>query len=198
MLLDAAITDLHEQGIREIVVVSDRLSASGIAFANAVGATYDYSEYRLERTAGDAESSGLPVRITVRDATAEDRDLLVSILARAFEDPEEQVRPNVDAGLAETTRRFVVAHLDGLPVGVVRVGEWGGIGDITALAIVPEQQGKGFGRELLQWAVQDLNAAGFSKMALEVESENANALGLYRSCGFEVTNEYVYSLVHAG
>ena len=131
--------------------------------------------------------------MTVRDATVVDRQILIDVLAAAFDDSPENVAQTVDDGLAETERSFAIASVGEVPIGIVRTGTWSGVGDVTALGVVPDWRGKGYGKSLLLWAVDRLERAGHSRIALEVETDNANALGLYQSCGFVVTNEYTYS-----
>jgi ribosomal protein S18 acetylase RimI-like enzyme len=63
---------------------------------------------------------------------------------------------------------------------------------IYGLGIMPEFQGKGFGKELLMLIIKDLTARGFSTIEIEVESKNENALTLYKKSGFEITCAYEY------
>lgn len=194
MLIERVREVLESNGLQETLLVSEQKSISGQAFLKWIGAEYQFSEFRLERsnqaTAPDVEQAEL----VVRQASADDREALIGILAAAFEEEPTETAHLVDEGLAETDRSFALGSVHGEVIGVVRTGSWSGIGDITALAVHPEWQGKGYGRALLVWAVRMLEAAGFERIALEVETDNANALKLYQSCGFEVTNEFTYSM----
>jgi len=52
------------------------------------------------------------------------------------------------------------------------------------IAILPEFQGKGFGRELLTAALRAANEQGYRQVSLTVHPQNP-AIGLYERCGFE-------------
>lgn len=186
-------SELSLRGYADALLVSERASAPGIAFLQAIAAPYRFSEFRLERSgATSTPDSGTPADLRVRRATADDRTLLIDLLSRSFSDRTDVATQNVDDGLRETDRHFAVAELRGMPIGIVRVGAWAGIGDITALGVIPEYRGRGLGRALLTWSVGYLAEQGHTRIALEVATDNANALGLYQSCGFAVTNEFAY------
>lgn len=191
LLLDAVRDELVSRGHGEALLVAEGRSASGVSFLDAVGAGYAFSEFRLERKGGERPLVAIP-GFSARVASQADRDLLVDLLARSFGDAPEEAAQVIDAGLRETERHFAIAALDGMPIGCVRLGAWEGIGDITALGIVPEYRGRGLGRALLLSTVAELMDRGLNPIALEVETANLNALGLYQSCGFTVTNEFRY------
>ncbi len=184
--------ELVRRGHTEALLISERASASGIAFLESIAAPYQFSEFRLERSGDVSPDLQLPVGFDVRRADHADRGLMIELLARAFDDREATAAETIDDGLRETDRHFAIAAFDGVPMGVVRVGEWAGLGDITALGVIPEYRGRGLGRSLLMWAVAYLADQGHQRIALEVATDNANALGLYQSCGFVVTNEFAY------
>ncbi len=55
---------------------------------------------------------------------------------------------------------------------------------LQAVALFPEQRGKGHGPALIERACQAARDAGHRRIALEVESPNTGAISLYRKCGF--------------
>ena len=55
-----------------------------------------------------------------------------------------------------------------------------------AMAILPEARGRGGGRSLVQTAERHARAAGAHKLELEVWPDNARAIALYATTGFEV------------
>lgn len=56
---------------------------------------------------------------------------------------------------------------------------------VDELAVAPWARGRGIGRELLRSCVREAAAAGRSRVVLMVTADNAAALALYRSEGFE-------------
>jgi len=61
---------------------------------------------------------------------------------------------------------------------------------IHHMAVLPEFQKQGIGRSLLQEAIQIADKQGL-QAKLEVHSDNAAALNLYRSMGFKVLDGYL-------
>ena len=72
-------------------------------------------------------------------------------------------------------------------VGFCRNSFLGRRGEIALLGTVPSARGIGLGRALLRWGVEGIEARDCDTTELLVDGENENALGLYRSEGFTVT-----------
>lgn len=56
--------------------------------------------------------------------------------------------------------------------------------NVHDIAVVPHQRGKGIGRALLGAIEQEARRRGCAKITLEVRSDNALAMDLYRRCGY--------------
>lgn len=68
-------------------------------------------------------------------------------------------------------------------------------GEIMGFGVLPEQQGLGLGRNLFRYGFNFLIDRGFQPVVLAVNGENHNALKLYQSEGFQLTESVVcYSL----
>jgi ribosomal protein S18 acetylase RimI-like enzyme len=87
----------------------------------------------------------------------------------------------------------VVAWRGEQPVGVAICRTYSGdAGWIMQLGVAPEERGSGLGRALLVEAAARLGALEeVATVGLAVVARNVNALGLYRSAGFEITREWV-------
>jgi len=59
-----------------------------------------------------------------------------------------------------------------------------GLGEIEAIYVHPEAQGRGLGRQLLAASSRDLAARGFDTLVLWVLTDNAPACGFYEHAGF--------------
>jgi mycothiol synthase len=75
------------------------------------------------------------------------------------------------------------------PVAFCRVGRHeddDGVitGEVKLLGVRREARGRGIGRELVRWGVDDLRRRGVERIHLSVEGENAGALALYEAEGF--------------
>ena len=59
--------------------------------------------------------------------------------------------------------------------------------EIDDLLVAPEFQGRGYGRQLLIWALENID---YDKIVLHVAEWNQRAIALYKSVGFEITETF--------
>lgn len=91
------------------------------------------------------------------------------------------------AELAGRPRRdYVVAVDGGRILGYGGIDVAGDVADIMTIATVPEAQGQGLGRRILEDLVQRAERRGATALLLEVRADNASARRLYDTSGFEV------------
>jgi GNAT superfamily N-acetyltransferase len=76
------------------------------------------------------------------------------------------------------------ALADGRIVGFCISHSWGTLGWIGPIAVEPEWQGRGIGRELTQWVLQALNARQHYTLALETWPHHPANLQFYLTAGF--------------
>jgi ribosomal protein S18 acetylase RimI-like enzyme len=193
-LLAAAQAELARRGAADCLLVGQRQVASGAVFAEAVGAELRFSEHRL--VLDPAHVSGDHARhpeLRLRPATADEIDVMARIQAAAFGDSEDDTRAHVTDGMQMSNRQYFLGELAGEPIGVLRIGRYGGeTADVTSFGVLPEHQGRGYGRQMLGEAVRILLGERWPEIVIEVETENANALGLYQSVGFVVASTFDY------
>ena len=60
--------------------------------------------------------------------------------------------------------------------------------EIDDLTVNPKYQHKGYGKQLLLWAMQHIRASSNDPITLHVAEWNHNAIMLYKNVGFEITN----------
>ncbi|MBV9789055.1 MAG: GNAT family N-acetyltransferase [Chloroflexi bacterium] len=195
-LLASVRDECRRRGVEQMLLVCDEAGASGKAFAAAVGADLNYAEYRmqLDPTAIDRSRPRFPT-LRLQPATADDIELVAHIQATAFGDPEDEVRPYVIKRFHQPERQYLIGLLDDQPVGILRLGRYQHEADITAFGVLPEYQGRGYGRQMLLDAIDLLLAENWAQIMIDVVIENRNALRLYQSCGFrEVTTYSFYNL----
>ncbi len=80
-----------------------------------------------------------------------------------------------------------VLETDGEIVGLIttRMDRDAGIGFIPNLALAPEFRGKGWGRKLIEFALQQFRNAGLTHARIETLMQNEIGCHLYKSIGFE-------------
>jgi [ribosomal protein S18]-alanine N-acetyltransferase len=80
-----------------------------------------------------------------------------------------------------------VAEDDGLLIGHAGLHPSRGAGVYTfGMSVLPEARGKGAGRMLVETLIEHARSLGAHKIELEVWTDNARAISLYATTGFEV------------
>ena len=87
--------------------------------------------------------------------------------------------------------RFIVVERNGLPVGYGFGHAFGAQAHITRLAVHPEQQGQGIGTRLLEALITHFRARGAETITLNTQTDNEDALSLYRHLGFTSAGDVV-------
>lgn len=95
--------------------------------------------------------------------------------------------------LKATNRKTIVMLENGSIIGTSsfcksRFDSMNGYGEIISIYLLPNFIGKGYGKILLQNAVNELKNMGFNKVFLWVLEENKNARHFYEKFGFKLNN----------
>lgn len=108
-------------------------------------------------------------------------------LARRFEagfDPARSL-PNDDAEMVPPAGAFLLARLDGEPVACGAVKTMApGIGYIKRMWVADSVRGLGLGRRMLAAIELEAGKLGLTTLRLETNRALAEAIRLYRSCGY--------------
>lgn len=186
-LLKDALAQLKGQGVAKVLFCADRKSDAGKRCAESIGAVYANSEYTLPLT-NFTPTEVKHSNLTLREATEDDTEFIIQCSAQAFGDDVEEMREIVDKTSGRPT---YVAELDREPVGAIRVFLYEDRGAYPHLfSVLPEQQGRGYGRQILTQTIQLLQSQGRDRIEIDVECDNENALGLYLSLGFAIGSAY--------
>lgn len=199
ILFQAAITEARRRGLNRLLLVCEEASRSGLAFAQALGAQYRFSEHAMQVALADFQHPGTPAHaLQKRPATEQDLEILTKILAAAFKDDEAETREQVTRELDDqhSHAQFYLWQSGGEIIGCLKMTRIESEGYIHAFAVLPIWQGKGYGRQILLDATAQLFDEKHATVNLEVETDNEGALGLYKSCGFNVTTSYRYYRVN--
>lgn len=102
--------------------------------------------------------------------------------------------------LADPAYRFRVARDGGRVAGYAKTGPYAlggrlapaGTVQLYQLYVLPDWQGAGVSRALMDWAVGTARSGGAPAMALTVWEENPRALAFYRRYGFREVGDYVF------
>ena len=101
-------------------------------------------------------------------------------LLRPWNDPRKDIARKLEV----QRDLFMVGEVDGRVVAVMMAGYEGHRGWVNYLAVEPELQGHGLGRQLMEEAERRLVEMGCPKVQLQVRRDNAEAVAFYRSLGY--------------
>jgi len=197
-LLSQAIQELLEHGITNILFVVESQSSPGIALAAGLGGCYVKTEYLMTHTgAGSGFSESRKYRSRLTSPGEASIDELAKMRQAIFNDNYEVTKEILSKIINHDNCHQYCSEYEGTRIGLGSAYFDQQKASIYGLGIIPEYQAKGFGIELLVLMIKDLARRGFETIEIEVESNNENALKLYKKCGFEITCAYEYhSLVN--
>jgi ribosomal protein S18 acetylase RimI-like enzyme len=202
-LSELAMAEWKQRNSGSMLLLSDRKSNSGQNFIKGIGAQYKHSEYEMYLREVNLQSFQRQLcGVTFRKATNADAreiarqneiyfnnesqdvanipdDNEMVILTEGMILPEEEEKRGITTYLAEKDQHII---------GKVRLELNSRIGGIYGLGVLPEHRGQGGGRAILMMAIEKLKEMNVSEIMLQVATENANALNLYKSCGFMETS----------
>lgn len=134
--------------------------------------------------------------VTLRALSVPDEDVLLcfGIRRRVFID-EQGVPEEVEMDANDRTATHVLATSEGKAVGAARIvvlhiqegGEMGDgvrVGKIGRVCVVPEMRGRGFGRSLVRFAVDELRKT-LGEGGTAMLGAQVHAMGFYEGMGFE-------------
>jgi len=142
-------------------------------------------------TAVDGASTSSATAATGAFAVGRDEDAWLELNARAFASHPEQGavnRADLDVLMAEPwfdADDFLLMRDGDAIVGYCWLKVEHGIGEFYAVGVSPDRQGEGLGRRLVEAGLGRLAERGIRDARLYVEADNAPAVALYRSYGFD-------------
>jgi len=208
LLLDAAFEECRKRDVLYMILICEHSSLSGQAFLRARDATYSEAEHEMLLTESKAYASG-DDRVLVRPARHDEVDKLLQVQVESFEQQvgsleqeEERLRQRILRHMQEPDLSTYYIGVFGEPevgceevIGCCRADMLEGIVGIYAFGVRPAYQGRGYGRQILETVIQDLQKKGYPRIMLDVDIENARALHLYRSSGFTIRTTYDYYII---
>ncbi len=99
--------------------------------------------------------------------------------------PQNDPVEDIQRKLAFQPELFFVALFKENVIGSVMVGYEGHRGWLNYMAILPEHQKKGYGRRLVDKAIDELRKLGCLKVNLQVRRNNVSVIEFYKHLGFK-------------
>jgi len=103
-------------------------------------------------------------------------------LLRPWNDPRKDILQKLEV----QPEMFIVGFSNGELVSTAMAGYEGHRGWVNYLAVVPEHQGKGFGRAIMAEAEKLLKEAGCPKVNIQVREANTSAIEFYQRIGYRI------------
>jgi ribosomal protein S18 acetylase RimI-like enzyme len=122
----------------------------------------------------------------------DDLEAIVAIGAAAHESTPEAHREATSRWVRQENRQYYLGWLGDQAVGMLRVGAFPPQAFVESFRVLPAYRGRGYGRQILTEVLDRLIAAEWAQIMIEVATDNAIALSLYRSCGFRAVATYMY------
>lgn len=147
------------------------------AFMEKIGYRLDFNEILL--SAEPLADSSLPEGVTVIPYAGQAEEL-GELLTAAFDDT---VVPIMEHNMVDPNREIWLIQKGKQLLGTATlVTEENGLW-VTAFAVHPEQQGRGYGKQFLKWCRCLAFQRGLKRVLLDVETDN-QALHVYEKSGF--------------
>jgi len=144
--------------------------------------------------------------LTYRAATSADLPFIVALITAddvsgtPTDDPAAPNAPHYEQALAaiatDPNQALYIVELAGAPVGtfqltfipgIMRKGMWRGL--IESVHVSPEQRNKGFGKQMMRWALERCRERGCGMVQLTSNKKRLDAHRFYRTLGFEQSHE---------
>ncbi len=192
-MLAEARREVQRRNIPSLLFICEQGSVGGRAAMQAIGAAYEFSEYRMDLPPGASPPAIPPSPVQLIAAQPEDIPTLAAMDETCFNVPAAASAEVLQAGAAQNSpKRAWLARLGDETIGKIHISPQPEQTFITGLCLLPAYRGQGYGSAILARVMTDLWAQGQRHIALEVETKNDRALNIYRRCGFAVTTAYDY------
>ena len=136
-----------------------------------------------------------PVRVEASDEAA--IDLVTRMDQASFPWLWRNSRVEFDVYLRTPGVEVFLIEEDGKPIAYIGGTLFSGWGHLDRIAVVPDQQGRGYGLEALGLAVDAMRRRGARRVGLSTQRTNWRSQRLYDRFGFQRTPEHDYRLFGA-
>jgi ribosomal protein S18 acetylase RimI-like enzyme len=106
--------------------------------------------------------------------------------------PQNDPHENIKKKMEFQPNLFFIGTVNNEVVASIMIGYEGYRGWINYIAVIPEYRNKGFGRQLVNKAIDELKKLGCLKVNLQVRKYNKDVIEFYENLGF--SNDRVVSL----
>jgi len=191
LLLTKAVEELRKFDIPDILFVCESPSISGKKLIDVLEAKYEHTEYfmRFDKASYTYINT---YRLSLLMVMHKDIEKAIATYMEVFDDNYQESMSLIISCFESETREQYLAVLNDEIIGICLTNLEGEDVSIFGLGLVREYRCKGYGKELLHLIIDNLLQRGRTDITIDVNSENANALGLYLKTGFHIEVAYEY------
>jgi ribosomal protein S18 acetylase RimI-like enzyme len=129
----------------------------------------------------------MTTRLEFRPIGDEDVEDVISLWSRCgLTRPWNTAAKDIAFARDGSNSEVLVARIDGVITASVMVGHDGHRGTVYYVSVEPQEQGRGFGRQVMAAAEAWLAERGVWKLNLLLRADNEKARGFYEALGYEV------------
>ena len=126
-----------------------------------------------------------PNNMKIRPFQKADEDAVIQLWVQCgLVVPHNNPGRDIERKMKVNPEWFLVGEIDGQVVSTCMVGYEGHRGWINYLAVRPDLQGKGFGRQIMEHAEKILMDADCPKINLQIRSTNRGVMRFYEGLGY--------------
>lgn len=194
-LVNAAKEECARRKVPQLIFICQGDSVSGKAFLESLGSTYSFSEYWMDASFSSSFSG--QYKVELRKAAVTDNEILVELNHQGFDMTYEDAWNYVEQTRPSDSKITFVVELEGQPIGKLGVNLSDNGAFIYGFCMLKEFRGRGYGKQALRRSIEELHKSNnIDQFQLEVAVDNAGALSLYESCGFQTKNVNHYYLLN--
>jgi ribosomal protein S18 acetylase RimI-like enzyme len=193
-LVEALVERLGAEGVKLLLVAEDvwrdepSLFAS-LGFSQIERIVFFERDLRAQHARGDREwEEGLPA-LDIAPASIADLDLLLVLDHASFPWLWWNSQDEMGSYLLMEDVSVFVARADGEPIGYASYTNYSSWAHLDRLAVVSEQQGKGYGAAQLAYALRAMQARGARNVGLSTQEHNLQSHRLYKRFDFRLGRE---------
>lgn len=177
----------------EIMFITDGKSPSALRTFQALEMHYEYSEYVLARDIKHKNEKSLRVSAKELDASNPgDANAIFMMHTNIFPDNRSETLAFLESTKQPFTQNCLALNEDGRPIGIFHMALDGDRVFLFGVGVLPEFQGKGYGKQIVQLAMNMVDEDRYKGIAVQVSSLNEEAMKLYHTTGFREVNRLDY------
>lgn len=126
----------------------------------------------------------------IRIVTDDDFEIMMKIDQAAFSSPWQLDGSNLNSAISESIITYLISEGD-QPVGYLLADCDDFSAHLSRIAVHPESTGKGFGSQLLNNFLQELEERHVYHATVNTQEHNSASMALYKKFGFQLTGDRI-------